>query len=90
MIHELFDAATGLTVSEAVHPDRTRGMHREGIFQVVIADGATVELQGRCSADAPWHTVDSFTESDAVALVLLPFMRAAITSAGTVSAWLAE
>lgn len=51
-----------------------------GIFQVEITGVATVELQGRTSANMPWAVIDTHTASGGTRTTLFPQMRAEVTA----------
>jgi hypothetical protein len=60
-----------------------------GIFQCEITGVATVVLEGKVAADAPWSTIVTKSASDAVVVKVFPYLRATITAytSGNVSAW---
>lgn len=88
LIHKLLDgvssAGAGTEANINKHQNRI-----EGVAQVDISDTATVEIQGRMAPGGTWITLATFTETDAARVVMMPFMRAEVTSysAGTISAW---
>jgi hypothetical protein len=77
-------AAGGVFTPQA--DDRRAMQGSEVPVQAAISDTATVIVQGRCASTLPWVTLATFTESGAVAVLMLPQMRASVTdhTAGTV------
>ena len=58
-----------------------------GVIQVDITSG-TVDLQMRCSEDAPWYTVKTYSADIVEEVVIAPYMRVVATD--TAECWLAE
>lgn len=63
-----------------------------GVVQFEITGTATVNLEGRLDALAPWVVIATFTTSGAQAVTQFPQMRGNVTSwsSGVVNGWLAE
>ena len=84
----LLTAETGNKVGDTVafRAEGIRGMYAAA--QVALGGGtATVTLQGRISDKFAWKTLNSFTQDDALEIVVFPEMRGEITgySSGTIS-----
>lgn len=75
------DAATTTPLFSATL--RERGVYR--IAHILITASAIVLVQGRLSARLPWHTIETFTSSDAKSVALFTHMRVVVTgNTGTV------
>ena len=87
---QLIAASTASSEDSAVAyvttPDRIASVR---LFTIVISSAASVLLQGRINQNDTWHTLQTYTATDAETVVLFPQMRTSMTgNDGTVSAWL--
>ena len=90
MSTKLIDASVASSedssVAYIVTPDRVASVR---LFTIVISSAATVLLQGRMNQSDSWHTLQTYTATDAETVVLFPQMRTSMSgNDGTVNAWL--
>lgn len=80
-------SATGAGAIQTFDTDGVGGKY--GIVQAEITGTATVQIQGRLSATAPWVTVAEFTASGANEILMMPEMRGNVSArtSGTISLW---
>jgi hypothetical protein len=83
----LLNNVTGVTAGDPkqISVRGIRGLY--GVAQAKITGTATVKIYGRLSSTFDWVEIATFTQSDAIEVVLFPEMKADVTAGtGTVTA----
>jgi len=84
------DDMSGTYVSNVIKGNANDNSNQtRGVVQISIPSSATVELQMRLDASAPFFTVKTYTASIVEEVVLANEMRISVT-AGVAEAWISE
>ncbi len=79
-VKTLIDGQEETGASDAIGMEEARSQSMTGIVQAIVADTATVKLEGSLDG-SNWYDIKSFSSSGVDTFTIPPFLR------GNVSAW---